>query len=86
MFDAIAKSVSAIDANVVSVPYLSTGATESARLRAWGVQTFGLLPFPLDGNDESRMHGHDERVPLASLDFGTRVVFDIVRRMSVPKV
>ena len=83
MFDAIAKSVSAIDEKIVSVPYLSTGATESARLRAWGVQTFGLLPFPLDADDESRMHGHDERVPLASLEFGARVVFDIVRRMSV---
>ena len=86
MFDAIARSVSAIDTSIVSVPYLSTGATESARLRAWGVQTFGLLPFPLDADDESRMHGHDERVPMASLDFGARVVFDIVRRMAIARV
>jgi acetylornithine deacetylase/succinyl-diaminopimelate desuccinylase-like protein len=83
MFDAIVRSVAAIDSRIVSVPYLSTGATESARLRAWGVQTFGLLPFPLAPDDEARMHGHDERVPLASLEFGARVVFDIVRRMTV---
>jgi len=61
---------------------MSTGATESASLRAWGVQTFGLLPFPLDAEDESRMHGHDERVPLASLEFGMRLVTDVVRRMA----
>jgi acetylornithine deacetylase/succinyl-diaminopimelate desuccinylase-like protein len=82
MFVAIRDAVTALDPGIVTVPYMSTGATESAHLRAWGVQTYGLLPFPLDAVDESRMHGHDERVPLASLDFGTRLVFDIARRMA----
>jgi acetylornithine deacetylase/succinyl-diaminopimelate desuccinylase-like protein len=82
MFASICDAVRSLDPTVVTVPYMSTGATESAQLRAWGVQTFGLLPFPLDADDESRMHGHDERLPLKSLEFGTRLVFDIVRRMA----
>jgi acetylornithine deacetylase/succinyl-diaminopimelate desuccinylase-like protein len=86
MFTAIGDAIAALDTRIVTVPYMSTGATESANLRAWGVQTFGLLPFPLDSDDESRMHGHDERVPLASLEFGTRLVFDIVRRMAAAGV
>ncbi|HXT17287.1 MAG TPA: M20/M25/M40 family metallo-hydrolase [Gemmatimonadaceae bacterium] len=83
MFAAIRDAVTSLDPSIVTVPYMSTGATESAQLRAWGVQTFGLLPFPLDADDESRMHGNDERVPLNSLEFGTRLVFDVVRRMAV---
>lgn len=82
MFRAIRDAIQALDPGIATVPYMSTGATESALLRAWGVQTFGLLPFPLDAEDEGRMHGHDERVPLASLEFGTRLVTDILRRMA----
>ena len=82
MFSAIRDSVSAIDPRIITVPYLSTGATESALLRQWGVATYGLLPFPLDADDEGRMHGHDERVPLAALEFGSRLVLDILMRVA----
>jgi acetylornithine deacetylase/succinyl-diaminopimelate desuccinylase-like protein len=81
MFEAIKASIAHVDSTIVTVPYMSTGATESARLRHWGVQTYGLLPFPLDEVDESRMHGADERVPLSALDFGTRVVYGVVTRL-----
>jgi hypothetical protein len=61
------------DPSLTTVPYLSTGATDSARLRAWGMQAFGLLPFPLNQDDEERMHGNDERIPSPSLEFGTKL-------------
>jgi acetylornithine deacetylase/succinyl-diaminopimelate desuccinylase-like protein len=64
------------------VPYLSTGATDSARLRNWGMQAFGLLPFPMTQDDEDRMHGNDERVPLESLDFGTRLIYGAISRVA----
>ena len=75
MFTAIADAVRTVDSTVAVVPYMSTGATDSARLRAWGVQTYGVLPFPLAQEDEERMHGNDERVPVASLLFGTKVIY-----------
>jgi acetylornithine deacetylase/succinyl-diaminopimelate desuccinylase-like protein len=79
LFRAIADAARALDPALVTVPYLSTGATDSARLRRWGMPAFGLLPFPLDEEDEGRMHGHDERVPIASLLFGTRLIYESVR-------
>ena len=82
MFAAIADTVKALDPEMVTVPYLSTGATDSARLRQLGMQAFGILPFPMDQNDEDRMHGNDERIPLASLDFGTRLIFGAVFRVT----
>jgi acetylornithine deacetylase/succinyl-diaminopimelate desuccinylase-like protein len=82
MFSTIRDAIRALDPAIVTVPYMSTGATESALLREAGIQTYGLLPFPVDEGDESRMHGHDERVPIASLDFGQQLVFDVLRRIA----
>jgi acetylornithine deacetylase/succinyl-diaminopimelate desuccinylase-like protein len=82
MFEAIRGSVQALDPSMTVVPYLSTGATDSARLRTWGMQAFGLLPFPLNQDDEDRMHGNMERIPLASLDFGTRMIYGAVLRVA----
>ncbi|MEP7343896.1 MAG: M20/M25/M40 family metallo-hydrolase [Gemmatimonadaceae bacterium] len=82
MFDAIRDSLLALEPAIGVVPYMSTGATDSAALRRLGIKAYGLLPFPLTQEDEGRMHGHDERVPVASLGFGVRAVFGIVRRMT----
>ena len=82
MFAAIRESARALDADLTTVPYLSTGATDSARLRTWGMQAFGLLPFPMNQDDEDRMHGNDERIPLASLEFGTKLIYGSVLRVA----
>ena len=83
MFDALAAAARALDPRMVVVPYQSNGATDSARLRALGVQAYGVLPFPMPPEDEERMHGHDERVAVESLLFGTRLLFEAVSRVSV---
>jgi acetylornithine deacetylase/succinyl-diaminopimelate desuccinylase-like protein len=82
MFAAIADTVKELAPDMVTIPYMSTGATDSARLRQLGMQAFGILPFPMDQQDEDRMHGNDERIPLASLDFGTRLIFGAVLRVT----
>jgi acetylornithine deacetylase/succinyl-diaminopimelate desuccinylase-like protein len=82
MFNAIRESAQALDPSLAVVPYLSTGATDSARLRVWGMQAFGLLPFPMNQDDEDRMHGNDERVPLKSLDFGTKMIYGAISRVA----
>jgi acetylornithine deacetylase/succinyl-diaminopimelate desuccinylase-like protein len=82
-FSALRDSLHEIDPSIAAVPYLSTGATESAFLRRWGVPTYGILPFPLTMDDETRMHGHDERVPVEALGFGLRLVAGFVARLAV---
>jgi acetylornithine deacetylase/succinyl-diaminopimelate desuccinylase-like protein len=84
MFRAIAESVAELLPGVVTVPYLSTGATDSATMRLAGIACYGLLPFPLTQDDEDRMHGHDERLPLDALLTGVRLVHAIVTRMTRP--
>jgi len=82
MYRAIVESVAALDGRIRTVPYLSTGATDSATLRKAGIPCYGILPFPLTQEDEDRMHGHDERVSLDALGFGVRLVHGIVQRMT----
>ena len=82
-FAALRESLHEIDPSIAAVPYLSTGATESAFLRRRGVPTYGILPFPLTMEDETRMHGHNERVPVDALDFALRLISGFVARLAV---
>jgi acetylornithine deacetylase/succinyl-diaminopimelate desuccinylase-like protein len=49
------------------------------------VQAYGLLPFPLTPEDEWRMHGEDERIPVTSFQKGIDFLFAIVNDFSVVK-
>jgi acetylornithine deacetylase/succinyl-diaminopimelate desuccinylase-like protein len=82
MFSAIAGTARQLRPDIAVVPYLSTGVTDSARLRRIGVQAYGVLPFPMQQSDEERMHGHDERVPIESLHFGTRLIYGTIERIA----
>jgi acetylornithine deacetylase/succinyl-diaminopimelate desuccinylase-like protein len=81
LFRALADAVRELVPDITVVPYLSTGATDSARLRRFGVPCYGILPFPLAPEDESRMHGHDERVPVEGIEFGVRLLYGAVGRL-----
>jgi acetylornithine deacetylase/succinyl-diaminopimelate desuccinylase-like protein len=63
---------------ITVMPYLSTGATDSAQLRLHNVQAYGLLPFPLAEVDDLRMHADDERIPLEAFRKGVEYLFCIV--------
>ena len=83
MFAAIRDAIAEMAPGVPAVPFLSTGATDSAPLRRAGVKAYGILPFPLTEEDEGRMHGHDERVPVASLAFAVKLSWSIFNRIAV---
>ena len=62
----------------ITVPFLSTGATDSASLRLHKVQAYGLDPFPLNDIDDARMHGDDERIPIESFRKGVTFLYHVV--------
>jgi acetylornithine deacetylase/succinyl-diaminopimelate desuccinylase-like protein len=64
---------------------MSTGATDSAPLRLRSVQAYGLLPFPLDEEDLKRMHGDNERIPVASFQKGINFLYQVVSTFAVSK-
>ena len=82
MFEALADAARELDPELTVVPYLSTGGPDSAHLRRIGMDAYGILPFPMHQDDEERMHGHDERIPIESLHFGTRLIYESIRRVA----
>jgi acetylornithine deacetylase/succinyl-diaminopimelate desuccinylase-like protein len=70
-------------AGAPSLPFQSTWLTDSAQLRLHNVQAYGLVPFPLAQEDLRRMHGDDERIPLAAFDKGVDVLTKIVAEFAV---
>jgi acetylornithine deacetylase/succinyl-diaminopimelate desuccinylase-like protein len=67
------------------LPYQSPWATDSSQLRLHNVQAYGLWPFPLTDADLKRMHGDDERLPVASFNKGIEVLLHIVSEFAVNK-
>jgi acetylornithine deacetylase/succinyl-diaminopimelate desuccinylase-like protein len=67
------------------LPFMSTGATDSAQLRLHSVQAYGLRPFPMTEEDDRRVHGDDERLPLASFAKGVDLLTHIVAEFSITR-
>ncbi|HEY1468142.1 MAG TPA: M20/M25/M40 family metallo-hydrolase [Candidatus Acidoferrum sp.] len=67
------------------LPFMSTGATDSAQLRLHSVQAYGLRPFPMPEEDARRVHGDNERLPLAGFAKGVDLMTRIVAEFSVAK-
>jgi acetylornithine deacetylase/succinyl-diaminopimelate desuccinylase-like protein len=67
LFQAMSGAAQAMSPGTTVIPFMSTGATDGAALRAIGIPTYGILPFPMAEEDELRMHGDNERVPVAAL-------------------
>lgn len=62
------------------LPYLMSGGTDNKALSKLGITGYGFAPLqlPADLDFPAMFHGVDERVPLASLEFGTRVLTDLL--------
>ena len=82
-YGVISKVVSREFGGAPALPFQSTWLTDSAQLRLYQVQALGLVPFPLTQDDLKRMHGDDERIPLAAFDKGVDVLAKIVNEFAV---
>lgn len=79
LYRAMEASALAMAPGAVVIPFLSTGATDGAVLRAQGIPTYGILPFPMVMEDELRMHGDNERIPLPSIGWATEFLYRVLQ-------
>ncbi len=77
LYRAIERMAAAENASVV--PNVLRGFTDSHYFRAKGMIVYGFVPAVLTDEDTRRMHGVDERVPIAELGAGARRLEEIVR-------
>jgi acetylornithine deacetylase/succinyl-diaminopimelate desuccinylase-like protein len=65
----------------VTTPML-TGFTDCHFFREKGIPCFGFIPLKVNVKELAGIHGNDERLPVDTLGFGTRVMHEVVRRLA----
>ncbi len=78
LFEEINCVMQTYDARATLVPYLVVGATDARHVSKMGTRVYGFSPMFAPTCELDRVHGHDERISIENLAFGTRVLYDIV--------
>jgi acetylornithine deacetylase/succinyl-diaminopimelate desuccinylase-like protein len=82
LVEAMGAALRAEDPDARAVPYMLSGGTDAKHFEEkLGMRCFGFAPLrlPPDLDFASLFHGVDERVPVDSLLFGTRVLDRFLR-------
>ncbi len=76
LVDRMVAALHAEDPDARVLPYCLSGGTDNKALSLIGIRGYGFAPLrlPADLDFAGMFHGIDERVPLDSLRFGTRVL------------
>ncbi|MFG1876223.1 M20/M25/M40 family metallo-hydrolase [Sphaerisporangium sp. NPDC049003] len=76
LFDDLCSALLAEDPAGRPVPYVMTGGTDAKSFATLGIRGYGFAPLLLDPALDyfGMFHGVDERVPVAGLEFGVRVL------------
>jgi len=80
LFDVLSDAIRSVHPDALVLPYLSTGFTDSRFFRSIGVDTYGLMPVLLPREEFGRIHGVDERIPLAGIAEMIRIVSALIGR------
>jgi acetylornithine deacetylase/succinyl-diaminopimelate desuccinylase-like protein len=65
--------------DVLVLPSVSTGFTDSRVFRREGITAYGFVPVLLDPEDQGRAHGNDERLSIDNLRLGMQILHATVR-------
>jgi acetylornithine deacetylase/succinyl-diaminopimelate desuccinylase-like protein len=81
LVDAMVGALDRADPGVPVLPYLLGAGTDNKALSSLGIAGYGFAPLrlPADLDFTGMFHGVDERVPLDALEFGQRVLTDLLR-------
>jgi acetylornithine deacetylase/succinyl-diaminopimelate desuccinylase-like protein len=76
LVEAMSAAISAEDPEARTIPYCLSGGTDAKSFSTLGMRCFGFSPLqlPADLDFSGMFHGVDERVPVESLQWGTRVL------------
>jgi acetylornithine deacetylase/succinyl-diaminopimelate desuccinylase-like protein len=84
MFRALESAQGKVFPGVVTLPLMLTGATDSAQLRAKGVQAYGLGSVAGD-RERASVHGNDERISIEGLGKFVEFIYWAVIDVAAPR-
>jgi acetylornithine deacetylase/succinyl-diaminopimelate desuccinylase-like protein len=77
MFTALERAQKEVAPDAITLPVMTTGATDSSFLRVKGVQAYGIS-VPHTDEEGRTVHGNDERVEVKQLGIFVRYIFSAV--------
>lgn len=81
LFATIKEVLKEHDPEATAIPFLLTGGTDAKHVTRLGTRVYGFVPGLYAGAAEGRrVHSHDERVSVRSLQWGVRVLYEVVER------
>jgi acetylornithine deacetylase/succinyl-diaminopimelate desuccinylase-like protein len=81
MFVALEEAQKKLLPRTITVPVMSTGATDSAFLRAKGVDAYGIR-VPRTFEENTGVHGNDERIELKYVTLYQQLVQEAIEMIS----
>jgi acetylornithine deacetylase/succinyl-diaminopimelate desuccinylase-like protein len=84
MFEALEHAQKEVAPDAITLPSMTTGATDSSFLRTKGVQAYGISA-PKTEEESRTVHGNDERIEIKQLGLFVRYVFAAVKEVAAQK-
>jgi acetylornithine deacetylase/succinyl-diaminopimelate desuccinylase-like protein len=86
LFDLLAGVLRQADPAAIPMPLLMSGTSDARLFSRLGIQTYGFTPMqlPADFDFSQVIHAADERVPAGAVEFGTRAIYEALRRYTDP--
>jgi len=78
LFDTITRVLGRHEPKSSVLPYLVTGATDARWVTQLGTKVYGFCPMIASTSELDRVHAHNERISIDNLEFGTRVLYEVV--------
>jgi acetylornithine deacetylase/succinyl-diaminopimelate desuccinylase-like protein len=78
LFASMEKAVRELDPGAGVVQSVDAGFTDSHYFRDKGIVSYGFEPYALTQEDEERVHGDNERIPVKSYTDGLHVLWNVV--------
>ena len=86
LFPLLKETVEEFDPDAVVIPSMVGGFTDGRMFSRLGIQNYGFLPLklPPGTNFGATVHAADERVPVEAVEFGLRVLSELLERYHDP--
>lgn len=81
LFRAIRSVAERHDPQAPVVPAVLSGFTDAHYFRRKGIVSYGFSGLPIAEEDGRRVHGDNERIPLASLREGTQILVELIQEL-----
>lgn len=78
LYASIAKAVHQFDPDAGLVETVDSGFTDSHFFRDKGIVSYGFEPFAVTHEDDARVHGDNERIPVKNYTDGLQLLWNIV--------